>query len=253
MLILYFLIFIFGLIMGSFLNCVIFRLENKKGFIKGKSFCPHCLHSLSWKDLIPLLSFFLLKRKCRYCQKEISWQYPLVELSTASMFVWIFYFWQNQELLLSNLIFLLIIFSFLILIFIYDLKHMIIPDTLIIIPLLITFIYFLGKNINLLNHFLAGLFSLLFFLLIVIISLGKGMGLGDVKLVFFLGFLLGYPNIIVALFLSFLIGAIIGIGLILNKKKQMKSEVPFGPFLVIGTLIAYFWGTYLFNLYVGLL
>ncbi len=253
MLVLYFLIFILGLIIGSFLNCIIFRLENKKGFIKGRSFCPNCNHFLSWKDLIPFVSFFLLRRKCRYCQKEISWQYPLVEIFTAIIFVWVFYYLNINGFLLSNLVFLFIIFSFLILIFIYDLRHMIIPDVLIVVPTFLTFIYFLGKDIDLLNHFLSGLFSFLFFLLIVLITLGKGMGLGDVKLVFFLGFFLGYPNIIVALFLSFLIGAIMGIGLILNKKKEMKSEVPFGPFLVIGTFIAYFWGNWLFNFYLSFL
>ncbi len=245
----YLLVFIFGLIIGSFLNCAIFRLEQGKKFIKGRSYCPHCLHNLSWSDLIPLISFFLLKAKCRYCQKKISWQYPLVELITAFSFVLIF--WQTKEAF--DLFFLFIIFSFLIMIFIYDLKHLIIPDSLIIFPLLITFIYFLGKNINFLNHFSAGFFSFLFFLLIVVATLGKGMGIGDVKLVFFLGFLLGYPNILVALFLSFLFGGIIGIGLIIARKKQMKSEVPFGPFLVIGTTIAYFWGSSLVNWYFGLL
>ncbi len=253
MLLLYFSIFLLGLIIGSFLNCTVFRLESKKSPFKGRSFCPSCFHTLRWYDLIPLLSFALLKRKCRYCQKKISWQYPLVESITGIVFVWVFHFWLQQEIILSQLVFLLIIFSFLIIIFIYDFKHLIIPDSLIVIPILITFIYFLGKDVNFLNHFLAGSFSFLFFLLIVLITLGKGMGMGDVKLVFFLGFFLGYPNILVALFLSFLIGAIIGIGLILIKKKKMKSEVPFGPFLVVGTFIAYFWGTYLFNWYLSLL
>ncbi len=252
-LMIYFFVFIIGLIAGSFFNCLVSRMEEGRDFVLGRSRCSFCAHLLSWQDLIPLLSFFLLKRRCRYCREKISWQYPLVELVTGGLFVWLFYFWLSQEPLLSSLFFLFLVFSFLIIIFIYDFKYLLIPDSLILIPLLITFIYFLSKEVNLWHHFLAGLFSFLFFLLIVIITLGKGMGMGDVKLVFFLGFLLGYPDILVALFSSFLIGATIGVGLILMKKKKMKSEVPFGPFLVIGTFIAYFWGINLFNWYLTLL
>ncbi len=253
MFILYFPIFVFGLIIGSFLNCVIYRLEEQKGFIGGRSFCPSCSHTLSWQDLIPVISFILLKAKCRYCQKKISWQYPIIELFTAGIFTWLFYYWQGQELLLSDLVFLLTLFSFFILIFVYDFKHLIIPDSLTIISILITLVYFLGKDINFFNHFLVGFFAFLFFLLIFLVTLGKGMGFGDVKLVFLLGFFLGYPNIIVALFLSFLIGAIMGIGLILMKKKNRKSEVPFGPFLLIGTFLSYFWGEALISWYLTLL
>lgn len=240
---------ILGLFFGSFLNCVIYRLENSKSFLKGRSFCPSCSHTLSCYDLIPVLSFLFLRGKCRYCKKKISWQYPLVELGTALVFLLTFIYFS-----LSSLFFLLLASCFLIIVFVFDLKHYIIPDRVIYPAILIALFYRLFEIVigsGSYYYFLAGMGAALFFLLIVLISKGKGMGIGDIKLALFMGFLTGYPNILLALFLAFLIGAIIGIGLILAKKKEMKSEVPFGPFLVIGTFIALFWGDILINWYLN--
>ncbi|MBI2038330.1 MAG: prepilin peptidase [Candidatus Nealsonbacteria bacterium] len=116
-------IFIFGLIVGSFLNSVVFRLEQSQSFLLGRSFCPHCKHQLSWLDLIPIFGFLILKGKCRYCQQKISWQYPLVELATGLIFLAIF----NYQFTIFNFI----IACFFIIIFIYDLKHYIIPDRVV--------------------------------------------------------------------------------------------------------------------------
>ncbi|MGB2762768.1 MAG: prepilin peptidase [Minisyncoccales bacterium] len=258
---LYFFVFIFGLVIGSFLNCVIYRLEKKESALSGRSYCPHCKHQLKWYDLIPLLSFIILKGKCRYCQKPISIQYPLVELATAFLFVLIF-LRPNLEtrfglfnLDLFNFVFLLIIASVLIIIFVYDLKHYIIPDKVIFPAILLVLLYQLIFNFQL-NNFYSVLISAFgaatFFLIIVLVTKGKGMGIGDIKLAFLMGLLLGWPNIFVALFFAFLIGAIMGIGLILAHKKTLKSEVPFGPFLVTGTFIALFWGKELINFYLNL-
>ncbi len=259
----YSIIFIFGLVIGSFLNCVIYRLEKEESFLKGRSYCPHCKHQLSWQDLIPVLSFFILKGKCRYCGKPISYQYPLVEIGTGILFLLIFNFFgfakscEAGQISISsfeilNLSYLLLISSLLIIIFVYDFKHYIIPDRVVFPAIAIVFFYQLFTNWNLgfnwnlelgIWSFIASAFLASgFFLSIILISRGAWMGLGDVKLAFLMGLLLGFPNIIVALFLAFLIGAIIGIGLIISKKKTVKSEVPFGPFLVIGTFIAMFWG-----------
>lgn len=245
------LIFILGLVIGSFLNCVVYRTEKKRTFLKGRSFCPHCKHVLSWQDLIPVFSFLILKGKCRYCRKKISFQYPLIELATALLFVLII----NLESSILNIIFLFIISAFLIIIFVYDLKHLIIPDKFIYPAIVISFIYqLINLRLGILNNILAGLAGLFLFLSIVIVSHGKWMGVGDVKLVFLIGLLLGWPEILVALFISFFSGAIIGIGLISAKKKGLKSEVPFGPFLVFGTFIALFWAVeiiqYYFNLFI---
>ena len=252
----YLIIFIFGLIVGSFLNCVIYRLEIGKSALKGRSFCPHCQHQLKWQDLIPIFSFLILRGKCRYCKKPISWQYPLVELFTGILFVLIFSNWLlNIEIF--SLAYLFIISSFLMIIFVYDLKHYIIPDKIIYPAIVIAFLYQLFNHWSLIINHLDFIYSALgasfFFLLIVLASRGKGMGIGDIKLGFLMGLILGWPNILVALFLAFLIGAIIGIGLIISHKKTLKSEVPFGPFLVTGTFLALFWGENIINWYLSLI
>ncbi len=264
----YLIIFLFGLIVGSFLNCVIYRLEVGGNFLKGRSFCPKCKHILKWYDLIPILSFIILKRKCRYCREKISWQYPLIELSTGILFLIIFNFqfsWTPsgglpEGLLFNflNLFYYLIITSFLIIIFVYDLKYFIIPDRVIypviIIALIFNFQFLIFNQFSIFKlSMLSALGAAAFFLTIFLVSRGHWMGFGDVKLAFLLGLFLSFPNILVALFSAFLIGAIIGIGLIIARKKNLKSEVPFGPFLITGTIIALFWGEKLIRWYLNLI
>jgi len=256
----YLAIFLFGLAAGSFLNCVIYRLEVNKSFLKGRSFCPHCKHQLNWQDLIPLLSFLILRGKCRYCQKPISFQYPLVELATGILFLCV---WQAGGEPLS-FFFNSTIASFLIIIFVYDLKHYIIPDRVIYPAIGIAFLYRafealafnhwpLGFEISsLINPLLAAFGAAAFFLVIVLISRGRWMGVGDIKLAFLMGLILGWPNILAALFLAFFIGAIFGVALVIAGRKTLKSEVPFGPFLVTGTFIALFWGQEVINWYLNL-
>ncbi len=267
-----FLIFIFGLVVGSFLNCVIYRLEKGENFLSGRSYCPHCKHTLDWKDLIPILSFLILRGKCRYCHQKISYQYPLVELVTAFLFVVAA---QNQLTVNSeqltlfnffNFCYLLTIICFLIIIFVYDLKYYIIPDKVIYPAIALTFIYQLFGNwkllcVNsgqignlqpLLNPLASGFLASLFFLLIVLVSRGRWMGVGDIKLAFLMGLVLGWPNILVALFLAFFIGAAIGIELIMSGRKTLKSEVPFGPFLVTGTFLALFFSERIIDFYLSL-
>jgi prepilin signal peptidase PulO-like enzyme (type II secretory pathway) len=255
-------IFFFGLALGSFLNCVIYRLETNQSFLKGRSFCPRCGHTLNWKDLIPVFSFLILRGRCRYCQERISLQYPLVEISTGAIFLLIFNFQLQPygESPLGPAIFNYIIAPFLILIFVYDLKHYIIPDKIIYPTIIITIFYQLFGIWNFGNWNLFGIWDLgfgilpsLFFLAIILFSRGRWMGLGDFKLAILMGLILGWPEILAALFLAFFIGAIIGVGLILAGKKTMKSEVPFGPFLVTGTLVTLFWGESIIRWYLQLM
>ncbi len=258
----YLTVFILGLAAGSFLNCVIYRLEKEKSFLWGRSFCPHCKHQLSWQDLIPVFSFLILRGKCRYCQQKISLQYPLVELATAILFVFVTtYNFQFTTYNFLNTCFLFLVSCFLIIIFVYDLKHYIIPDKVIYSVILVSGIWYFVSGIffnsytkyEILNTIYSAIGSALFFLLIVLVSRGKWMGIGDIKLSFFMGLFLGFPNILVALFLAFFLGAIIGIGLIISGRKTLKSEVPFGPFLVTGTILAMFWGQNLINWYLNIL
>jgi len=257
----YLIIFLFGLIVGSFLNCLIYRLEKKESFLKGRSYCPRCKHQLSWQDLIPLLSFLELGGKCRYCKQKISWQYPLVEISTALIFLLVFIFQSSifNEFLIINfltLIYYWIIAVFLIIIFVYDLKYYIIPDEIIypaiVIALIFNFKFLIFGQAPIFKlSILSALGASAFFLAIFLVSRGKWLGFGDVKLAAFMGLFLGFPNILVGLFLAFFIGAIIGSVLILTNKKKLKSEVPFGPFLVTGTLISLFWGRELVSWYLN--
>lgn len=258
-------IFVFGLFIGSFLNCVIYRLEIGKN-LKGRSFCPFCKQNLNWRDLAPVFSFVFLKGRCRYCGKQISWQYPIVEITTALLFLLI----TNYQLPITNglptldlqtlisALFLFVVASFLIVIFVYDLKHYIIPDKILFSAIGIVFLYklfgaFEFRIFDLFNPITAAITTSAFFLAIFLLTRGNGLGFGDVKLAFFMGFFLGYPDILTAVFISFWLGAIIGLGLVLFKIKKMKSQMPFGPFLVAGTFIALFWGQSILNWYLNFL
>jgi leader peptidase (prepilin peptidase) / N-methyltransferase len=243
-------IFFLGLIIGSFLNCVIYRIEINKSFLRGRSICPNCKHVLAWYDLIPVISFLFLGGNCRYCKQKISLQYPSIEILTAVVFVWIFSFFN-----LPLAIFYSAIACLLLIAFVYDLKHFIIPDRVTYAGIIITFLYSLIFNSQFLIHnsIWAGLGAMVFFLIIFLVSRGKWMGFGDVKLAFLMGLLLGFPNILVALFFAFLVGAVIGLVLVLAKKKGLKSEVPFGPFLVLGVFIALFWGEKIITWYLNLI
>ena len=250
-------VFLTGLVVGSFLNCVIYRLNTKESFLFSRSHCPKCHHILKWYDLIPILSFIIVKGKCRYCKKKISWQYPLVEIATGIVFLLILNYELrimnygfNLEIMLNSL-FLILNSCFLIVIFVYDLKHYIIPDKIIYPAIAIVLIFnFQFSIFN--SSILSGLGAAGFFFLFWLISRGRWMGFGDVKLGFFMGLFLSWPNILVALFSAFFIGAIIGIGLIALGKKTLKSQVPFAPFLVIGTFIALFFGKEIINWYMSL-
>ena len=269
-------IFMIGICVGSFLNVVVLRLEKSEN-LGGRSYCPKCKHSLAWFDLIPVLSFLFLWGKCRYCGAKISIQYPIIEMSTALIFLLIFNF---QFLILNqfeifeflNLIFLLYVASSLIVIFAYDLRHYLIPDKVLFPAIVISIMYRIFEILNfshwnlfgiwdlgfgisgpLLSYPFAAVLASGFFLTIYLVSRGRWMGFGDVKLAVLLGLILGFPNILVGLFLAFFIGAILGIALMILQKRNLKSQLPFAPFLIFGTFLAMFWGQGLLDWYISLL
>ncbi|MDX1535471.1 MAG: prepilin peptidase [Candidatus Spechtbacterales bacterium] len=281
---LYIVIFLFGLIVGSFLNAVIYRLHSGDSITKDRSKCIKCKKVLSWQELIPVVSFIIQKGKCRGCGEFISLQYPIVEVTTGFIFLLIFNYQFSiiNEVSISQLsnadyqlilqfVFLLITVSSLVIIFVYDLKHYLIPDKILFpligITALARFFNFwtLGHwkiieswsfniiNLNsLVSGIIVGLIAALFFFSLFYFSKGRAMGFGDVKLAFFMGLLLGFPGILTALFIAFTTGAIIGIVLILIKKKNLQSKVPFAPFLIFGTFIALFWSKDIIDWYLGL-
>lgn len=229
-------VFIFGLIVGSFLNCVIYRSGIGLSYITGRSMCPKCKHQLSWKDNIPLISFLLLKGKCRYCRKKISLQYPLVELSTAILFTLAVVIKGNNPVELITSFW--IIGTFLA-IFMIDLLSGIIPDELILAAIIVSIPY----SLILVPYSLITAFvSFLVFFGIYLITSGKGMGFGDVKLALLIGFILGFPSSVFALYLAFLTGALAGVILIISHRKKIKQAIPFGPFLCFSCLIFFFFG-----------
>lgn len=243
------LIFVLGLIIGSFANCLVYRLNKEKnfwkGFLTGRSYCPKCRHQLAWFENIPLLSFVFQKGKCRYCHSLISRQYFFTELFSGLLFLGIYWFYLipnfdfSWSFYITTLLYFYISFVLLAL-FISDLFYWTIPDQITFPAILILLVW------NIIQgqwwSVLAGLAGVIFFLLLVFITKEKGMGLGDVKLVAVMGLFLGFPKLIVALYLAFLTGAILGVILILTKKRKMGSRIPFGPFLSLATLIALLWG-----------
>jgi len=246
----YILIFIIGLSIGSFLNVVIFRIDNIKSILSDRSHCPSCKKTLTWKDLIPFVSFMLLRGRCRYCNESISWQYPTVELSTAILFVILFSLFG----LSWGLIFYLILFSILLVIFVYDLKKELIIEELVWAALILVLAgawYFGGFGVA--DMLLGGLICGGIPAILVFVSKEKWMGAGDIKLGFVLGALVGYPQAIFLLFTSFILGSIAGIILMSIKKKGIKDSVPFAPFLIMAGLVTLIWGEYFIGWYLGYL
>ncbi|MBI2462834.1 MAG: prepilin peptidase [Candidatus Spechtbacteria bacterium] len=277
--------FIFGLFVGSFVNVVVHRMDSGKPIIFDRSRCLNCARELSWYELIPLVSFVIQRARCRSCKERISWQYPIMELVTGILFAFIL--WHTPIAHDSIRIALYVVFEWaiasgLLIIFVYDLKHYIIPDSVLVFLIITTLIAilfgvwnlefvwklpFIGWSISdmgLVRHLsdirwiaaataiVSGVVAALPFAAISIFSKGEWMGLGDPKLVFFMGLLLGPQKVLVALFLSVIIGAVFGLVLIALGKKSMQSQIPFGPFLIIGTAMANFWGMLIYSSYINL-
>lgn len=234
---------ILGLCIGSFLNVLIDRLSNEEG-IGGRSHCDHCKKQLQARDLIPVLSYVLGGGKCRYCHKHISFYYPFVEILTSVIFVSIHYslFPRGMTLLSGQSIWLLLYFtitSSLIVIFFADLKYHIIPDEATVALLLgaiLLHAYAANSITALLSNLTAAVALTLTIFFFFFITKGRGMGFGDVKLAFPMGFLLGLQGGFLALYIAFVSGGLVGLMLLLLRRKGLKSKLPFGPFLVLGTV-----------------
>src|SRR4030043_260476 len=235
--------FIFGAVVGSFLNVCIFRLPGKKSIIKPLSHCPHCRHPIRFYDNIPLISFILLKGKCRDCQEKISWRYPLVELITASLSLLLF---LKFGLSLTFLTIFIFTAGFIIIAFIYF-DHQIIPDILTLpgIP-----VFFLAGIFIMKVDWLEALIGLLigggvlFAIAFVYEAITKreGMGGGDIKLLAMIGGFFGWKSLIFILLFCSFAGALVGITAMIIQKKDLKYAVPFGPFLAAAAVAYIFWG-----------
>lgn len=249
---------VLGLVFGSFIGAVSWRLPRSVGVSSGRSKCVHCKKKISWYDNIPVFSYILLRGKCRNCKEEISPRYPLIEVSSMVGFVFIWLFLpnikENVQFLGAlpdplALIYLLTVFLTLVAIFVIDLEHRVILDSLVFILFVGTLVMFLIGNyqdiyLNLFSGFLASLLLLF----IHLITNGKGMGLGDVKFALFGGLFLGFPGFLIWLFLSFVLGAIVGILLILFKRAEFGRHIAFGPFLCVALVIEAVFGKLIYKL-----
>lgn len=266
---LYTIIFIFGTIIGSFLNVVILRYNTGASFLSGRSFCFSCGKKLLWYELLPVISFFLLRGKCAGCGSKISLQYPLVELTTGLLFLGTIYKLGVVNIFtiyhLFSSIYFYIVWSILIIISVYDLRHKIIPDLLVFLFAIFSVAHLVVTiGVGKIFHapyswdLLAGPLFALPFAALWLFSKGRWMGLGDAKLALGIGWFLGLIKGGTAIILGFWMGAVVGLTLIgisklplLNARGQafgFQSEIPFGPFLILGTVIAYFCNINLFDL-----
>lgn len=259
-------LFLLGAIMGSFLSVVILRSITQESWVSGRSHCDSCKNTIAWYDNIPLLSFVLLKGRCRHCQEPILPLHPMVEVITGVLFVWwywggfIFFRLTQTPLSVLQPIFWLAVGLILVYLFIIDLNYMILPDKPVALLLVFAGLYrvlLVTTGIMRVEDFYkmiaVSIASFLFFLSLWFLTKGKGFGMGDVKLVVPLSLLLGGEKTIVALFLSFILGATVGVILIAFGKSKLKTAIPFGPFLIISTLLSLLWGDALYFWYWSLL
>lgn len=275
--------FVVGAAVGSFVNAAVYRLHAKLPLVNARSLCPHCQHRLAARDLVPVVSWLVLRGRCRYCGQPISYHYPTVELVTGLLFAASFAYNIGLTRLSHNpidvlaLVAQLVFITILMIIFWYDLKFMAIPNR-VVVPGMVAALAFdlaqIGLNLYqfkqvtaalpiggyllndtnfLTNHLLdiatpyaygllAGILLGLVFFVIVWLTQERAMGGGDVKLAVLLGLILPWPYLIPALYLAFLIGSVVGVGLILTRRKKMRTLIPLAPFLVTGTLAAMFFG-----------
>lgn len=245
-------VFIFGICIGSFLNVAIFRVAEGRSVIKGRSKCKTCEEPISARDLIPILSFFILRGRCRKCKSIISWQYPIVELATGILFLVFFLkfsqgwfaspFVQSIEgmyTLVRDWIFL----AFLIVIFVYDLRHMFILDRFTIPAMIVAIVLNIWIGAIPASSLIIGAVILGgFFYLQFVLSNGVWVGGGDIRMGALMGLMLGLNQGLVALFIAYLLGAIIGVMLLLTKRVGRKTPIAFGTFMAIGTAVILFFG-----------
>ena len=239
----YIIAFILGSIWGSFSNVCIHRLPDNKGVARGRSYCPSCKKQIRWYDNIPIFSYVLLKAKCRDCSAKINVKYLLVELVCALSFVWFFYLFG---LSLTTLLFFILSIFFVIIFFI-DLKHFIIPNELTFPLMAIGLFKSFDPNLNqylfpnFLNSVIGGVAGYLIIWMIIFIYKRlrnkEGMGLGDAKLLSAIGFWFGWISIPFILFFSSFIALVLAIPSLMNKSKNLSSQIPFGPYLILGCVL----------------
>lgn len=248
MIVSYLLMFIIGIVVGSFLNVLIYRLPAGESIISPPSSCPHCGTHIKFYDNIPILSYIILRAKCRHCRNPISIQYPMVEMTNGAGYL--FLAWRFG--LSIETIMYAFLLSSMIVVSVIDLHHKIIPDVITLPGIVIGIV---GSIFFLPTGFKASLTGILLggglFFLVAVVSRG-GMGGGDIKLIAMIGAFLGWTDVLITIILASFIGSIAGIGLMIFLGKDRKYPVPFGPFLSIGGIITLFFSREIISWYMGM-
>lgn len=231
-----------GGLWGSFANVCIYRLPLDKGIVAGRSYCINCKKQIAWYDNIPVISYLLIQGRCRKCKKQISFQYPLVELLSISFFFIIYFFYGAT---ITTLLLIILALSFIIIFFI-DLKHFMIPNILTFPLMILGFVKSFDPNLdslfpNYINSLIGGLFGYGIIWLIIffykILRNKEGMGLGDAKLLAVIGFWFGWVALPFVIFSSSIVALIYVLPSLINKSKKLSSEIPFGPYIIIGCIL----------------
>lgn len=255
-------LFALGACIGSFLNVVIYRTEKGEDWVSGRSHCETCSGKINWYDNIPLISFLALRGRCRHCSKKISPAHPIVEGLLGTLFVWwwflgsIFFRLTVEPFVMIQPLFWLIVGVLLIFILVEDLMSFYIPLWALLGLALLSVFYRFGLVLfsvmrvqDLLSTYIAAFLMTAFFYFLHAATKGRGMGFGDVLLTFPLVILVGWPRSIVWLFLSFVLGAVVGSLLLIFGKAKAKQKIPFGPFMVTAIFIALLWGDQIWQWY----
>lgn len=244
--------------MGSFVNAWLYRTHEHKSIVKGRSECPHCHKQIAWYDNIPVLSYLLLKAKCRYCHKLISAQYPLVEAATGILFasLWL-YFRPTTEVGWYELLLWLLVTVFMAAAFVYDLRYMILPDRFMLpaLSFALIYVFFLTIKVDQVAVWRlvdAAVFAGIYFL-VWLFSKGKWIGDGDIRLAAIIGLMLSLPQLLIGVFAGYLIGSAIGMYLLVSGRAKRGSVIALGPFLIVGLYIGLFWGQQIANWYLQLI
>ena len=239
-------VFVLGLLLGSFYNVCIYRIPNNQSVVSPRSACGKCHTSLEALDLIPVVSYLLFRGRCRHCHETFSSRYMIVELLTGFLFLFAYYMHGYSMMTLIGWG----LSSIIVMVVFIDIDHHLIFDRYSVLVILLAFIYHIYvSDISLLN---IGLGFLIGGGILFVIALFGAMGGGDIKIMASFGFLLGFPKIVLALYLSFIIGGVISLIYIILcklKKKKVNREIPFGPYLCLGTWLTFYYGNHIFNWY----
>lgn len=244
----YLLVFILGILIGSFLNVCIYRIPRKEDIVYTPSHCMNCHKRIQWYDLFPVFSWILLGGKCRYCKVKLAKQYPMIELLNGVAFVGIYMLFGFT----AQTIVICILFSSLLVISLIDIRYQIIPNGLVI------FLFIVGSiNLAFVTHTfvdsIIGFFAVSIPLLLIHIITKGNMGMGDVKLMAVCGLIIGWKHILLALMIGSIVGSVVGLTMIGLKLLSRKQQIPFGPYLSVGIMIAALFGNEIINAYITLL